>query len=229
MAALVIFCLVAYKLYPSTLLKKPVIGDNYPAAAVKFIKERGIEGRFFNYIDWGGYLIWNFYPEKVVFTDGRILSQKIKKLYLSVSNGDKESIMGEPAYQAVFDTYSVKHILIPPVDLTGYFLPLVSVLVNDPRWRLIYTSENCLLFTREQLGPALPKSKAYDIAIRRSLDNIRSNPENPEPYISIAKSYVGLGRRDEAVSFLRNSLRRRHSLREGPVERALMLLEEKQM
>jgi hypothetical protein len=227
--ALVIFCFVAYKLYPATLLKKPVVGGDYPEAAVKFIKERGIEGRFFNYIDWGGYLIWNFYPEKVVFTDGRILSQKIKKLYLSVSNGDKESIMGEPTYQAVFHTYSVKHILIPPVDLTGYFLPLVSVLVNDPQWRLGFTSENSLLFTREQFEHVLPKNLAYYVAVRRSFYYIRSNPDNPEPYISIAKSYVCLGRRDEAVNFLRNALRRRHSLSEGPVERALMLLEERQM
>ncbi len=225
MAALVLFCLVAYRVYPSTLLKKHLIGNGYPDAAVEFIKEHRIEGRVFNYMDWGGYLIWNFYPEKVVFTDGRILSQKIKKLYLSTANGSKESIMGEPAYQAVLDTYSVKHILIPPVDLTGYFLPLVPLLVNDPEWRLIFISENCLFFTREQFEPALPKSTAYDIAIRKSLGNILSNPDNPEPYLSIAKSYIGLSRRDEAVSFLRNALQRRDSLREGPVEKTLILLE----
>lgn len=226
MVALVAFCLVAYGAYPATLLKKPIIGSDYPVAAVKFIKEHGIEGRVFNYIDWGGYLIWNFYPEKVVFTDGRILSQKLKKLYLSVSNGSRESIMGEPAYQAVLDTYSVKHILIPPVDLTGYFLPLVPVLVNDPAWRLIFTSENCLFFTKERFEPAFPKSIAYDIAIQKSLDNIRSDPDNPEPYLSIAKSYAGLGRRDKAISFLKNALQSRNSLRGGPVERTLILLEE---
>ncbi len=226
MAALVLFCLVAYRGYPSTLLKKHLIGSEYPEAAVKFIKEHRIEGRIFNYIDWGGYLIWNFYPDRVVFTDGRILSQKIKKLYLSTANGSRESIMGEPVYQAVLDTYSVKDILIPPVDLTGYFLPLVPVLVNNPQWRLIFTSENCLFFSREQSELAFPKSIAYNIAIQKSLDNIRSDPDNPEPYISIAKSYVGLGRRDEAVGFLRNALQRKDSLRGGPVEKILILLEE---
>jgi hypothetical protein len=227
LVVIVLFCLSVYKAYPDTVLKNRFVGSDYPAEAVRFMKQHKLdEGRVFNYIDWGGYLIWNFYPEKIVFTDGRNLNENIKKLYLLVSNGNTEPVMGIPAYQAVFDTYAIQHVLIPPIDLTGYFLPLVYRLVNDPQWRLVFVSEDALLFSRDYSDAAYPKRTAYEIAIRKSLSNIRSNPDNPAPYITVAKCLMDLGRKSEAVNYLRNSIQQKKFLRGGPVGRTLRLLEE---
>ncbi len=46
----------------------------YPARAVKYVKQIAPEGRIFNDMGIGGYLIYHFWPEKCVFLDGRLES-----------------------------------------------------------------------------------------------------------------------------------------------------------
>lgn len=43
-----------------------------PVHATRFLNENPTPGPMFNDFFWGGYLIWNYYPEKKVFIDGRI-------------------------------------------------------------------------------------------------------------------------------------------------------------
>ncbi len=45
--------------------------DDYPVAGVRYLKESGLRGNLFNSFQWGGFLIWSFYPERRVFVDGR--------------------------------------------------------------------------------------------------------------------------------------------------------------
>jgi tetratricopeptide (TPR) repeat protein len=43
----------------------------FPAEAARFLKQSGIAGKMFNTYGMGGYLIWELWPEKKVFIDGR--------------------------------------------------------------------------------------------------------------------------------------------------------------
>jgi hypothetical protein len=43
----------------------------YPKAGVEYLKGTGSSEGLFNLYRWGGYIIWSFYPERVVFVDGR--------------------------------------------------------------------------------------------------------------------------------------------------------------
>ena len=45
--------------------------ERFPVAAVKKLKESNVQGNIYNPDQFGGYLIWTFYPERRVLTDGR--------------------------------------------------------------------------------------------------------------------------------------------------------------
>ena len=45
--------------------------ERFPVAAVETLKASGIKGNIYNADQFGGYLIWTFYPERRVLTDGR--------------------------------------------------------------------------------------------------------------------------------------------------------------
>lgn len=45
--------------------------ENFPNAAVNWIKENKPKGNLFNSYNWGGYIIWRLYPEYLVYIDGR--------------------------------------------------------------------------------------------------------------------------------------------------------------
>ena len=210
-----------WKIYPATILKEPILDDYFPEATVRFIKSRNLSDRLFNYYDWGGYLIWSFYPDQVVFMDGRGLSRKAYYQYTSVMSGDKEKIMGVPAYKAILDTYDVKYILIPAISRNGMMPLLIPTLVDNPEWRLIFYSKNCLLFTNKDFEPDFPKVLSYAAAMASAYSMLG---DNHLPYLTIARSELGLGRRDDAINFLKTALKKKPSLKGGPVEKALNLI-----
>ncbi len=213
-----------FSYYPLTILKKPLLDEYYPEDAVRFIEREGLKGRLFNSYDWGGYLLWRFYPEKLVFADGRGLSQGAFLVYQTVMAGSKADMAGKPAYKAILDAYSVGNILISSIDVRGGIIPLISAIADDREWSLIYYSKNCLLFSRERLEPGYPKALAYAMALEKALQRISQTPDNPVPYLTVARANIGLRREGEALNFLEEALRRRGALRGGPVESALNLI-----
>jgi len=47
----------------------------YPVAIADFVKQRGLQGRAFNNLEWGGYLLWQLSPAVTPYIDGRMLDQ----------------------------------------------------------------------------------------------------------------------------------------------------------
>ena len=45
--------------------------ERFPVAAVERLRQAGVQGNIYNADQFGGYLIWSFYPERRVLTDGR--------------------------------------------------------------------------------------------------------------------------------------------------------------
>jgi hypothetical protein len=211
----------AWSAYPLTVLRKPLVSDFFPEQAATFLKDNQLQGRLFNFYDWGGFLIWRFYPDKVVFVDGRGLSQRSLFQYYSVIGADRSKIAGVPVYKAVLDAYSVQTILVPGTERNGGLVPLIAVLENDPEWRLVFTFKNCLLYTRETSLKDFPKIAAYAIARESAYASLG---DDPRPYLAIARTNLGLGRWGDATNFLAGALEKKPSLRGGPVEKALELV-----
>lgn len=211
----------AWSAFPLTVLKMPLVSDFFPEPAVGFIKRNGLQGRLFNYYDWGGFLIWRFYPDKVVFVDGRGHSERAYFQYLSVIGADRSIVAGIPVHKAVLDANSVRSILIPGTGRDGGLVPLIALLESDPEWRLVFYFKNCLLYSRETTLKALPKVTAYAIAMESAYASLG---DDPRPYLTIARTNIGLGRWVDATAFLEGALKKNSALRGGAVERALELV-----
>ncbi|NJD54784.1 MAG: hypothetical protein FIA94_00060 [Nitrospirae bacterium] len=210
--------------YNVTIFKNKPVSSYYPDDAVQFIKQRDIKGHFFNYYDWGGYLIWEFYPEKFVFIDGRALSLKTALAAEAVTLNAVEKVMDKPLYKAILDSYSVRHILIPAVNYLGDINYILKPLVDDPEWHLIFVGRNSLILTRDRIEPSYPKSLCYALAIANARQVAAFSPNNPLPYLTFAKANVYLGGSANAIKGLEEALQLRPGLRGGSVEKALNLL-----
>jgi len=129
--------------------------DLFPRQAVAFLRGGHLPERLFALYDWGGYAIWNLYPEYRPFADGR------SDLY-----GDdllKQSAQTVPNlrqnWQAILDGWNVETVLIPPGAA------LAQALLLDPRWSAPYRDSQAIVFVRNHLNhqallPALsPKQR----------------------------------------------------------------------
>ncbi len=125
------------------------ITSYYPHKAVNFIIENRLKGNMYNYYDFGGYLIWRFYPEKKVFIDGRQLHGYVYSQSNMLDQAQTEPrIMGKEFYKAVLDSYGINYILIPVYNISGFPIPLFKVLIDDPEWVPVFNKDNSLIFVR---------------------------------------------------------------------------------
>jgi hypothetical protein len=109
-----------------------------PVAAVEFLKSQHLPGPIYNRYGWGGYLIYQLYPDYRVYIDGRA------DVY-----GDAfftEAMMtydGVNDWARVFNSYGIKTVLISPDA------PLANLLRNDSsNWKLVYQDDDAVIFTR---------------------------------------------------------------------------------
>jgi len=107
-----------------------------PVNAVNFLRKNTVPGPLYNSLDWGGFLIW-YMPQYPVAIDGR------NDLY-----GDEidlrtyKSTLGD-SYKS--DPYlNESRVVLLPKELT-----LVSLLMIDSRFRLIYQDEIAVVFVRQ--------------------------------------------------------------------------------
>ncbi len=114
-----------------------------PVAIVNYLRAQHDHGHVFDYYVWGGYLVWRGIP---VFIDGRTdfyLQDHIFQDYLDVQN-----LVVNP--EDVFRHWRIQYVLWPPST------PLATYLLSSPSWRVIYQTENALLFEhRGSWGPPL--------------------------------------------------------------------------
>ena len=109
-----------------------------PVAAVEFLKSQRLPGPIYNRYGWGGYLIYQLYPEYRVYIDGRA------DVY-----GDSFFTEAMRTYDGVgdwassLDRYGIKTVLISPDA------PLASLLRNDQRqWIVVYEDSDAIIFSR---------------------------------------------------------------------------------
>jgi len=127
------------KVVDSSLLttNQKFVAKTLPVAAAHFIAQAHPAGPMFNSYNWGGYFAWTLYPDYPVYVDGRtdLYDDAFLRGYLNVSVGR--------GYEAVFETYGVKLVVIETNSL------LTDRLRSDPNWRSIYTDELATVFTRQ--------------------------------------------------------------------------------
>lgn len=112
--------------------------QQFPRAAIEYIRASPPPGRMFNTYAWGGYLIWQLWPQQLVFIDGRADVHGDQLLHEYVATYGARGDWG-----ATFDRHGVEWTLIERGS------PLASVLAASPSWRRLYADDQAVIFVRQ--------------------------------------------------------------------------------
>ena len=119
--------------------RQPAVeAEKYPAAAVAFLRAHPQSGPLFNGYGWGGYLIWQLYPQQRVYIDGRadVYGDRFVEEYLQVEGG-------EPNWRAPLERHQIRTVMIDP------HMPLASLLRQEPGWAQVYEDQQAIIFYKQ--------------------------------------------------------------------------------
>jgi len=114
-----------------------------PVAAVEFLKSQRLPGPIYNRYGWGGYLIYQLYPEYRVYIDGRAdvygdaFFTEAMQMYDGVGN-----------WKEPLDRYGIQTVII---DTN---VALSTLLRSDNEWSKVYEDNQAVIFTRSSKLPS---------------------------------------------------------------------------
>jgi len=109
-----------------------------PVAAVEFLKSQRLPGPIYNRYGWGGYLIYQLYPDYRVYIDGRADVYGDEFFAEAMRTYD-----GASDWASSLDRYNIQTVLIEPN------VPLASLLRNDhEKWKVVYEDNDAIIFSR---------------------------------------------------------------------------------
>jgi hypothetical protein len=113
------------------------IDESMPSRAVDFLKQEQPEGPLFNSYNWGGYMLWELYPDYLSFVDGRtdLFDDEILSAYLQAWRAD-------PGWQDVLETWDIRLTLLEPEA------PMIRAL-RDFGWQQLYADEQAVILARQ--------------------------------------------------------------------------------
>ncbi len=110
----------------------------FPVSAVSFLRENRLPAPLFNSYNWGGYLIWELYPEYPVYVDGR--ADLYGDRFLDQFAGTYE--ISNPAWRVPLGEWGIRTVLVSPDA------PLASALRLTPGWKEVYVDSQAVIFSR---------------------------------------------------------------------------------
>ncbi len=142
----------------TSLFTTPLETAVIPSTAVDYLAQAKPAGNIFNFFEYGGYLSWRLYPQKI-FIDQRNLSWNTYEEYSQCWRGD---------YVGVFHKQQIGIVFYPVYERpSGKLSRLVAGLLNDPQWGVGYYDGRDIIFMRNDINgnlSLLNKSKvAADI------------------------------------------------------------------
>jgi hypothetical protein len=174
----------------------PLLRSDYPADASEFVLSQDIRGNMYNFYDWGGYLIWRLGPGKKVFTDGRIINERVYLLSRDINNAREDNYLGLPVWKAVFEAYHIKYAIVPFSFRSGRFC-LSHTLIQDREWVPVFTSLNYFVFVKNDPENyqvinqwAMPKDYAVKYLLGELEQTIKLRPWYIPAYISAGDLYL---------------------------------------
>jgi len=120
------------------IAKQPAIdAQEFPVAAIDFLRSQKLARPIFNEYDWGGYLIWTLYPEYRVYIDGRadVYGDQMVEEFLRAHDG-------KPGWRELLERDGIHTVLIRPD------IPLASLLRIDTAWQKVFEDKQAVIFVR---------------------------------------------------------------------------------
>jgi hypothetical protein len=144
----IVVAMVLFLPRQSTLQKN--IARDFPAQAVRYLREHPIPGRMFNDYKFGGYLVWTLTPQHKVFIDGR--GDIYEEAWVFSNYSD---IVGlKPDAIALLQSYGINFCLVSPNGA------LATLLTASTGWKEIYKDHLSAIFVRQETASSLPDSNA---------------------------------------------------------------------
>lgn len=111
------------------------VDENYPVAAVEWVRTNQPQGRMFNSYNWGGYLTWNL-PSHEVFIDGRadLYGSDLLQQWHDVVNANENA-------QEILADWDVSWVFLEPN------WPVVTLLRQND-WQVLYNDESAIILGR---------------------------------------------------------------------------------
>jgi hypothetical protein len=112
--------------------------QQYPAAAVDFLRTHQLPQPLYNEYGWGGYLIWKLSPEYRVHIDGRadVYGDAFMEEFLNTHDGGV-------GWQESLDKHRVRTVMIKP-DCA-----LASLLRQDHSWQKAFEDNQSVIFVKQ--------------------------------------------------------------------------------
>ena len=122
----------------------------YPVSATVFIKNN-LNGHMFNEYGYGGYLLYNLYPQKQVFVDGRTDVYLCCEM-VDLMNIDIQKMRPDNEYKKLLDDlwnkYDISFVVIRTQKNT-VLRKMGRILTNDPNWNLVFWDDFSEIFVRK--------------------------------------------------------------------------------
>jgi hypothetical protein len=144
--------------------------DRYPEAALPLLRSPETH-RIFADDEWGDYLLYNLYPQRKVFIDGRsdFYGDDFGEKYLDALNA-------QYGWEKLFDKYAFDTAVVSPK------LPLTGALKLSPDWRLVYDDHISLVFRRAHRATGSPASSGGGNSRDRAIAGTPNrDPEATQP------------------------------------------------
>jgi hypothetical protein len=159
--------------YPPNRMLSPF---RFPEKISEYLKQNPYRGKIFNDMRYGGYLIWNFYPHKQVFIDGRLIirSTEFFREYLALCARPE-------LFPRVVRKFDITQVILPWAIFDLHH-KLIRNLYESEDWRLEYTDGASTLFVRKDVSRN-PGLRLHDQAVDDViLDSIGEQWKNA-PYV----------------------------------------------
>jgi hypothetical protein len=144
--ALIVYVVEGSRFDNATALRQAEV-NNYPAGAVSYMRSHQLPRRVYVSYGWGGYLLWNLFPQYSDYMDSRA-----DTLYnTAILHGYLKLYAAAPDWKSVVNTYGINAVLVER------YAPIVQVLSQTPGWRLAYRDKISALVVRTDRavsGPA---------------------------------------------------------------------------
>ena len=120
------------------------VEDWVPIKTANFIKSSGLKGRMYNDMGFGGYLIWDLYPERKVFIDGRnlVYGEDLYRDYWRIlrRSGD---------YELLLDKYDIDYFVLRTLSQNAKKATFIHSYLSDSKnWIPVYWDDISIVYAK---------------------------------------------------------------------------------
>lgn len=145
--ALILFAACGVRLARVAKAQPAFEAREMPAAAIAYIRQQHPPGPIFNSYEWGGYFIWQLYPEYRVFVDGRadVYGDAFLEKFVRTYRAEND-------WRTVLRQFHVNTVVLPPEA------PLLVLLQEEPSWQTVFADKHAVICVRREPHSTPPDS-----------------------------------------------------------------------